>query len=466
MTKDMFDLSELTKSRKPQKPEIAKYIFDLIFEEENISESSNIEELLPKVVFFKEERDLFILRTVSIFETKAAKFIHDIIHSEIDAVTGLELESFCSLPFRFYELDVKKYLVTESAIAVKDQEKVETCHLLVKGLQKQMRLGLRSNFYARMVMEMKISSPFGKISYIQERMVSYIHRFPKIFAYDLIPFMNEFMAASCEVFTKDRSVKDLSKIIFTLYFCKKMNGLPKSKGLGGRQIYVKAKHLYIEGLFGRKKVLGMMICLSSLSDNEKLGAEHLLKACRRFILKALLIEGSFIKLSNEGEKNALFYFEIEKKEGFISSFEKKQLEMGLRKCLEEHIQKFARKIFMPQNTEEVMKYTVALSKELRSKEDYPQVAVLFDSQSNDSLIFTAIIVRVKLEEKISAFKIFESGVQNKYTCTIKQLRSLGDFKEGLEVSYKMKIRFYMREDYSVDIYRARARIIKDLQDFV
>jgi hypothetical protein len=227
---------------------------------------------------------------------------------------------------------------------------------------------------------------------------------------------------------------------------------------------VKAKYLYREGLFGRKKVLGVMIYLSCLSDNEKLGSEHLLKGCKRFVLKAQSVEGSFIKLSSEGEKNVLLYFEIDKKDGLICPFEKKQLEVGLAKCLEEHIQKFARKIFMPQNTEEVMKYTVALSKELRSKEDYPQVAVLFDSQSNDSLIFTAIIVQVKSEEKPPAFKVFESGIQNKFTCKIKHLRSLGDFKEGLEVVYKMKIRFYMREDYSVDIYRARARIVKDLQN--
>jgi hypothetical protein len=462
MTKDMFDLSSTVKSGGKDKIELAKNIFDSIFEGENIFENSNFDEILPKVAFYKEEGGVFVLQTICVFKSVSSKFIHDLIYSEVDSVSYLEVESFCSLPFRFFELDVKKYLVTEVSIVVTDQEKIENSYHLIKNLQKQMRLGLRSEFYARMVMEMKVSSPNGKLSYIQERIIHYIQRFPKVFDYDLIPFTKEFMVEASETFIKDRSVKDLSKIIATLYFCKKRNVPLKARAIHFRQIHVKTYFIHREELFRRKKVLAVIISLSCLLDNERLEQDHILKACRRFILKANSIEESFIKLSIDSDKNRVFYLEIEKKDGSITCLEKKTLHEGLLKHLEEDIQKFARKIFMPQNTEEIMKYTVALSKELKTKEDYPQVAILFDSQSNDNLIFTAIIVRVKKDQN-EAFKIFESSLEKKYTCSIKHLRSLGEFKEGLEVTYKMKIRYFMRDDYSIDIYRARAGVIKDLE---
>ena len=118
---------------------------------------------------------------------------------------------------------------------------------------------------------------------------------------------------------------------------------------------------------------------------------------------------------------------------------------------------------MPQNTEEVIKYTVALSKELKSKEDYPQVAVLFDSQTNDQLVFTVIIVRAKMKRSKSAFDVFMKNDDRKYVYKINHVRMLGEFKEGIEVSYHCKISAFMREDYSVDIYKARSRVIYDLQ---
>lgn len=464
MTKDMFDAPFIKDNQGDQKTLMARHIVDIAFEDENISDTANIEGLLPKVTFVYEDNSRFILKTISSFENFAVKFIYDLIYLEIDPIAEIELESFCSLPFRFFELDTKKYLVTETVILVKDLENIEFCHTVIKGLQKQMRQGLRSAFYARMVMEMKGCSLEGKTSYVQQRIMQYIHRFPDLFDYDLIPMMNRFMTDVKELYTKNRSIKDLSKIIVRLYFCKRKILVGVKQRVGGiRQVYVKSNPLFVEELFGRKKVLGISISLSFLSENERLGEEHILKACKNFIPKIKVVENSFMNLSNKGDKEKLFYLEIEKKEGIISGYEKLKLETGLAKYLEVHIQKFARKIFMPQNTEEVMKYTVALSKELKTKNDFPQVAVLFDSQVHDSLLFTAIIVKPKAENKGKTFSIFETGMQKKYSCNIKHIRSLGDFKEGLEVSYKMRIKNFIRDDYSIDIYRARAKVIQDLE---
>ncbi|MCH9618699.1 MAG: hypothetical protein SP4CHLAM5_08360 [Chlamydiia bacterium] len=460
MTKDMFDITDVDESAPQRKHLIAQAIVASLFEEEESPEKSNLEQELPKVNFQQVERGLFHLQTMSEFSSSSSKFIHEFIQLELGSISDLEVESFCSLPFRFFELDTKKYLVTETAIALSNLDKQETYHVLVKGLEAQLRLGLRSPFYARMVLEMKGGSVDGKTSYIQERVMRYIHRFPDRFDYDLIPLMNEYISTAKGSFLKDRSVKDLSTIILTLYF---YNKKVEQRGGGARLIYVKTNPFYVEELFGRKKVLSVVLSLSYLSDNERLGAEHLLKASRKFIRGAMLAEDSFMKISTGSKKAHLFYFELEKKDGLITYGERQKIDAELSKYLELHIQKFARKIFMPQNTEEVIKYTVALSKELRTKEDFPQVAVLFDAQTNDSLLFTAIVVRANIDGLSSAFEIFSKKEEKTYSLKIGHVRSLGDFKEGIEVSYTMRITSFVRADYSVDIYRARARIIADLQ---
>jgi hypothetical protein len=460
MTKDMFGITDADERAPQGKYFIAKAIVSSLFEETEAPEKSNLEEELPKVLFQHVERGLFHLQTISEFSSSSSKFIHEFIQLELGRISDLEVESFCSLPFRFFELDTKKYLVTETAVTVTNLEKEEVYHVLVKGLVAQLRLGICSPFYARMVMEMKGGSVDGKTSYIQERVMRYIHRFPDRFDYDLIPLMNECISTAKGSFLKDRSVKDLSTIILTLYF---YNKRINQRGGSSRLIYVKTNPFYVEELFGRKKVLSVVLSLSYLSDNERLGAQHLLKACRKFIRGVQLTEDSFMKISTDSKKSHLFYFELEKKDGVITYAERQKIEEGLSKHLELHIQKFARKIFMPQNTEEVIKYTVALSKELRSKDDFPQIAVLFDSQANDSLQFTAIVVRANIDGLSSAFEVFSKKDEKTYSLKIKHVRSLGDFKEGIEVSYTMRTTSFMRADYSVDIYRARARIIADLQ---
>ncbi len=462
MTKDMFDDAAVEFDGRSKTSSLAQTIVQSLLSEEEITNSSNISNILPKVCFIHDDHGVFILQSISEFVKTSSKFIYEFIHSEIETVSALEIESFCSLPFRFFELESKKYLVTETVIAVNDSKKIDACYSLVKGLQKQMVLGLRSSFYARMVLEMKGQSLEGKSSYVQARIMSYIHRFPALFDYDLIPLMNEFMTDAKEEFTKNRTVKDLSRMIVTLYhFSKKISLKGRARGGSSREIYAKASTLYIDELFGRKKVLSVLVGVSHLSENERFSRDHLVKACRNFIKGAMPLENSYLKLSLKGSQTLLFYLELEKKDGDISFAESKQLSSGLAKYIEVHVQKFARKIFMPQNTEEVIKYTVALSKELHSKEDFPQVAVLFDSQANEDLLFTAIIVRAK--GKKSAFEMFDKVEGRGYSFRIKHIRTLGEFKEGIEVCYSMKVTSFMREDYSIDIYRARAKIIVDLQ---
>lgn len=463
MTRDMFGESSFTLYGQNYKEEIAKTIVSSIFSEEVSLEKEAIEEKIPAVTVL-ETREEFTVQTISAFHPISLKFIHEFIHLEIEAFPELEVESFCALPFRFFELDAHKYLVTETVIGFSDREKLEKAKEVITNIKSQLRLGLRSNFYARMVMEMKGNSLDGKTAYVQERVVNFIRRFPKLFDYDVISVMNQFLKDVAENFIKDRSVKDISEIILSLYlFSKKLGDRGLYKSSVGREVLVKTRSLFVEELFGRKKVVGMVVALSHLYENERLGKEHLLKACRKFARGAHFVEDSFITCSLGNGDFPLYYFELEKKEEAFTNYEKRELQAGILQNLDSYIQKYARKIFMPQNTEEVIKYTVALSKELKNPNDFPQVAVLFESQTTDSLLFTVILVRAKVKGTPAAFEVFTKKDEKGYSYKIKHVRLLGEFKEGIEIAYSMRVSSFMREDYSVDIYRARSKIIQDLQ---
>ena len=464
MTKDMFSIHPTEENVRKKYLQLSHQIMEALFEGKPFNEHSIDQAELPKVSFFYQEEGFFVIQSASIFSESSFRFVHDFLYSEISKSSELEMESITLLPFKFFELANTKYLVTEIVISLNNFQEKDSLHNVIKGIQTQMRMGLSSNFYARMVLEMKGNSFGGKNVYIQQRIVQYIHKFPLVYDYDLINFMNDFFKEVKEEFIKNRSVNDVSKIIINLYFLSKKIG-QKRKNRAGlfRDIRVRSHFVFKEELFGRKKVLGVIIGLSHLSEHERLGEENILKACKKIIHKIFISEMSFIKMIGKELNNHLVYVELYKKDETITHKEREKISSNLNKYIENHIQKFTPKIFMPQNTEEVMKYTVALSKELKEKSDYPQVAVLFDSQTNDHLNFTAIILKIK-EERRGIFEIFDGSDNKKYSYKINHVRSLGEFKHGIEISYKMKSAFFMREDYSVDIYKARSRVIHDLQE--
>lgn len=454
MTKDLFDFIEPTVDQKCDRAGFIQSILDSLIDPNDV-ERADIDHLLPKVILQRAGEDKFFIKAICKHDPFFSKFIYRIIHAEIEQMQNVGIDGFCCFPYQFFELDAKKYLLCETLITAVDDKDIEQ---RLSGAVKQITLGLTSAFYARMIIEMKGAGSEGERLRVQERIMQYIHRFPDVYDYDVIPFVSEYISDPKESFVKERSSRDLAKIIIASYLFEKKF----SKSGAKREVFVKTLNIKIDSFLGSKKTLGVIAAMSFLGENEKIGKEHALKAVRKIIPKILIKEDTFRLFTKSKSKSVFVYFELEKKDGEISLNERRKLQAMIPKVLVEHIQTFTRKIFMPQNTEEVMKYTVALSKELRAEDDIPQVAVLFDSQTEESLLFTVIVVKPKNYKNTTVFEYFTS-FEKKQEIRIKHIRSLGEFKEAVELSYKLKITPFFREDYTVDIYRARAKVVADLQ---
>ena len=228
MKKDLFDVALHKDDMNSQRDLYVKAIVDSFLAQDDLLGDQLLEEALPKVSYSTEKiegRDVFLVKTLSSYHSFYSNFVYQFIHSETTALESVEIESFSFAPFRFFELDTKKYLVTETSLVVNDQDKLTFFDKQIKGMLKQLRLGLSSFFYGRMVMEMKSTSKQGKSASIQERIMQYIHRFPDRFDYELIPVMNKFLKETNDAFIKDRLVRDLARTIVTFYFFSKSSDM-------------------------------------------------------------------------------------------------------------------------------------------------------------------------------------------------------------------------------------------------
>jgi len=125
---------------------------------------------------------------------------------------------------------------------------------------------------------------------------------------------------------------------------------------------------------------------------------------------------------------------------------------------------------MPRNEEEVMRNIITLSNELKFSRDLPQVMISFDEQTEEELIFTVIWMRlVKLNDLgyISIQEIFERK-ESFLKFIPDRVKKVGLLrkkhpKEVTVFRVKLSLMTFLRSDHSVDLFKARQCIVRELQ---
>lgn len=123
-------------------------------------------------------------------------------------------------------------------------------------------------------------------------------------------------------------------------------------------------------------------------------------------------------------------------------------------------------IFIHRNEEEVMRNILTLSEEIKYVKDLPQVIIHFDEQGYTHLYFTVILARLSKPEEPSlaeSFKKTDSRVEYLHDRT--KATGFVRKKYPKEVSvFRLKIRKddFLRTDQSIDLYKARQAIVKEL----
>ena len=395
-----------------------------------------------------------------LFRQGAYRFFYEMISRW--AIPGKRINVVLQSAFDFAmpDLGPEIYISGEIMLEVTQRKEVEILEKNLPILEKELRLGLLSPYQASRILEARGLTYDGKVSLIQENIISLIHHRPHDFDYDVLTEMQHFLLHCTDSFKDERSFRHLSRIICVHYLFRKALRASLLHFPDRRYINIKLLRAFVNG----RRVLGIAIGISFLRDNEILQERHILHAINGLIPRVALVEGSFV-----AEKESI-YLEVERKGG-ISLFEESRLIDELSSELKNSIETRLNPIFMPQNEEEIMRDIVTLSGQLRFVRDLPQVIINFNQQTEEQLEFLVICLSIKpvvthLKQKASFLECFVDRVK-----TVGSLRKKHP-KQATVFRLRILKRPFLRQDHSVDLHKARqevskelARIIGDFRDY-
>lgn len=390
---------------------------------------------------------------------QAFRFFHEMITKWL--IPGRRMNTLlqCAVDFHLPHLGEERYVGAEVMIRIEHRKECLALYKSLPIIEAEMRKGVESCYQARRILEIKGLSLDEKVSMIQENIASLIKYKPQNFDYDIFSEMQKFFVRCPDEFKAKRSARHLTKIISTLYLFKKALRLSHENFPDRRYVSVKL----IRGSLERQ-VLGLVIAISYLSENEILEKIHILSAIKTILPDAHLVEDIFLQCGNTNEPVHTFYLEVDKPKEF-SLQEIKKLKESLPGIVKQRIEKKLHPIFMPENEEEIMRNILTLSAELKYIRDLPQCIISFNKQTEDGLEFSIVFVRITSEkERPLAEKLLKNTLLTFYSKKTKVVGTLRNkYKKEANVFHVILPKLpFLRLDHSVDFYKARADLVQKL----
>ncbi|MFN0065779.1 MAG: hypothetical protein ACKVOH_06050 [Chlamydiales bacterium] len=370
----------------------------------------------------------------------------------------LLMQSACD--FTLPDISPELYTSGEVIISIQTKKDLEVVQKNLPIIESEIRLGVSSAYQASRIVEIKGLTHDEKVALVQENIVSLVKHRPDEFDYDILSEMQHFLILCKQEFKQARSYRHISRLICVLYLFRKTLALTSESFPHRRYINVKL----VRAKLGEEKVLGIVLALSFLDNNEILEAKHVLNAINILIPKVSLVEGSFILNQGRSERIVTLYLEVERKGRPITLEEEKRLKEHLSTELKNRIERRLNPIFMPQNEEEIMRYIVTLSGQLKYVRDLPQVIINFTQQTEEKLEFLVILVRIEKENAI--VDLFTQKATFLEFCP-DRVKDVGKIrkrypKEANVFRLRILKRPFLRQDHSVDLYKARQEVTKEL----
>lgn len=453
-----LDEEEFTSQR-----EIAKSVVDKIFGDEEFTEEQLSKLPLLKTSKIAELPSKLRMALITSYRADLPRFVFEMVSKWLIPGERIDIATFFSSKFRFFELDQESYLAFEIVICVPDRETLSRIRYALPSIEREIYLGAQSVYHAKRILELKGLSSDEKSVMVQERVTTLLHRFPGMFDYDFYLAMQKFLVSVAEEYRALRTSRFLARIVSGTYYLLSCVGKEVEKREKKRHLFLKLLPVKVQTPFGEKVNLGCFIALNFLKENEVFEERHLLKAVLRLVKNVNTVEESYFILERKDVGEIGFFVELERDDQ--QSFSKKQISL-LRKELPAElkgsVESLVRPLFMPRNEEEVMKYIVTLSDEITSKNDMPQIAIIFDEQTDRVLSFTAVSVRPLEEggEKTEDLMKKFSG----YDVRLEKVKCIGDGirqvrKEASLLRMYLSPDEFLRDDFSVDLYRARQYVV-------
>jgi len=329
----------------------------------------------------------------------------------------------------------------------------------VEVLRHELLIGMRSSYHASRILELKGMSVEEKRVRIQERVAKTIHRFPDQFDYDFFSLVQHYFIRAHQENLRSHEVRQISENLAGLYQLKRKLIQKIEEHAERRHLFVKVRKRKLHLPLGSRQVMGISVGLNFLREHEVFSEKHLLKAIRDLIPNAEHFAESVYLYEDAEYPLMLLYMEIDSDQQALL---KRELPLVLKGRVE-HLQ---RPLFMPRNEEEVMRHVVTLGGQLKFSRDLPQVILSFYQQTDAKLYFTVILARVLLPSSPSAEKLIE-GLSHLHP-QVERVKKIGMlrkkyFKEALVFKVGLPLANFLRDDQSVDLYKARLFVLSELE---
>lgn len=408
---------------------------------------------------------------LSRYQFNIGKVFQDMIHQWLIPGHRIETRLFFSCDFKIHPFGKELYTLVEIVIPLHSDVDLEDIEYNLRVIQTEIRLGMVSIYHTSRLLESSVLRKNEKNILIQEKIVNLIHRKPDEIDYDIFGEMQHFFVMGKEEFKTLRDPHHLSRLIGIFYLFRKsimraLGTLPDKRHI---RLKIATVNLYLP--WGIKPVVGICVGLNFLKKNEIFEERHLVKALKNILPDVKPVQDSFFVNEGGDDSIHIIYFEIEKENGGeFSKEELNKMRLFLPGQLHRSIEVALKPLFMPRNEEEVIRYILTLSHELRFVRDLPQVVLSFDEQTETDLIFTVILARVLFPSDCPIQKKFEER-DTLLTFIADRIKRLGMVrkkypKEVTVFRVKFSTQPYLRDDHSVDLFKARQDVIAELQKIV
>ncbi len=427
------------------------------------------------------------------------RFIHDMLNRWLIPGKPVLIDGQRSIRFKFKKFSFKNYYLAEYFINITSEKELSLIKRNLAGFINEMKLIILSVQHARQIISInKLSneqkslmiqeniysllerstnqncafhqmetflfklSEEKKIKEIKENLAFLMYKRPKTFDRDIFNSLHNASLIFKPNFTELRNPRYVSKIIAIQYFFKKsiqqiISNLTNKK----RIVHLKLLKTTLSN--SPKSVLGIIIVMNLLHENEYFEKSYILESLAQIIKDFNYINNSYI-VDHRDDKLLSFYLEIEKTN--FSLTEINELKSKLPQEFKEKMNNLINPIFLPRNEEEILRNIIVLSKQLKYVNDIPQLMISYDKQTSKEISFNIILLRL-IKNITPSLKDLFSYSQTFLKFYLDESKIIGLLKKKYPKEaniFRISLNKFpfLRRDYSLDLRKARQAVSQEL----
>lgn len=438
-----------------------------------------------------------------------AEYTHGVGRYVIDTLSrwlipgkNLYIAGSISLNFQFQICPSVSFYLAREIVGIHNTEEAEAIRANLPSILQEIKLNILAVYQARYIASLKSYSNEQKNKIIQETLISLLnlpsqeidrslydqmHGFllklsseekigqvkkniaylqnsrPKAFDRDVFYEMTYFTILFRDQFSSRRDPRHISRVIALHYLFRKGILNIAQKAPLERHLSIKICKTQLENA---EPVLGILVGMNFLRETEQFERRQLLEAIRNILPDTTYLKDSFIA-DRRDNKVGFYYLEVQKPQFFPFALEEiRQLRLRLSSEIKKQIENAVHPIFMPRNEEELLRNLIILCKQLKYVRDLPQISIHYEKQTDSEISFTLLMARLLLPKAASLRNCFAKS-SSSVRFSIDEVRDMGMLKkkyskEASIIKVTLNKSLFFRQDFSVDLVKARQKIVSEL----